>query len=253
MNSLYKTSQLIMWSLKQEFQQKTLIILRLSIYILILFVFSQIYSAVTKNLTPVKYVFLTQGVVTSFFPLTFEIFEAIENKTLSFLTNRPFSYLQVQIVRSTSIFTSRILITLLVFLLYHALYFDMTTPDPKNIALFFISAVLSGFIYSLLCISIGMLSFWIHDVKALFYLNMTTMFFLGGLVVPLESYPKNMQFAAFLSPYPWILWCPARWGIGQQNQQPFCWMMQIFWCFALFLLAFFIYQKMQKSIKNGLL
>ena len=34
--------------------------------------------------------------------------------------------------------------------------------------------------------------------------------FLSGLVAPLETFPEGMRALAFATPFPWMIWFPAR-------------------------------------------
>lgn len=90
--------------------------------------------------------------------------------------------------------------------------FFLTSNFPTNIISFLIGSffvLLSIILYTSITILIGICSFWIGDIKDVFYLNLTAGFFFGGLIVPIDFYPSFLRSFYFYTPYPWIIWGPA--------------------------------------------
>jgi ABC-2 type transport system permease protein len=57
---------------------------------------------------------------------------------------------------------------------------------------------------------ITMACFWSERAAALERLQMIPYLFLSGLVAPLETFPESMRALAFATPFPWMIWFPAR-------------------------------------------
>lgn len=58
-------------------------------------------------------------------------------------------------------------------------------------------------------ISIGLSTAWLGTARPLFFIVQKLMFVLGGLVVPLDAYPRALAAVAWLTPFPAMLYAPA--------------------------------------------
>src|SRR5690606_25009617 len=58
-------------------------------------------------------------------------------------------------------------------------------------------------------IAVGVSTAWLGTARPLFFIVQKLMFVLGGLVLPLEAYPRALAAVAWLTPFPAMLYAPA--------------------------------------------
>ena len=58
-------------------------------------------------------------------------------------------------------------------------------------------------------ILIGLSTAWLGTARPLFFIVQKLVFVLGGLIVPLDAYPRALAAAAWLTPFPAMLYAPA--------------------------------------------
>lgn len=58
-------------------------------------------------------------------------------------------------------------------------------------------------------IAIGLSTAWLGTARPLFFIVQKFLFVLGGLVVPLDAYPRALAAVAWLTPFPAVLYAPA--------------------------------------------
>jgi ABC-2 type transport system permease protein len=60
-----------------------------------------------------------------------------------------------------------------------------------------------------LYVALGLVSFWLRDATPLYWVASKLLFILGGLMLPLELYPRCLQLVAACTPFPVLLAGPA--------------------------------------------
>ena len=68
-----------------------------------------------------------------------------------------------------------------------------------------------------LCLWMGLLAFWLEDVSPVFWVVQKLLFVFGGLMLPIELYPRAMQVAAAWTPFPAMLAGPASFVLRQSG------------------------------------
>lgn len=66
-----------------------------------------------------------------------------------------------------------------------------------------------GAIYLVLQVIIGLTTAWLRTARPQFFIIQKCVFVLGGLIVPLSAYPAVLERAAWLTPFPAIMYAPA--------------------------------------------
>lgn len=193
-----------------EARQRMNLALRIFLYLMVMLLFAQTFRAVKTSTEGLFYIAMTQLLVSSFSPQTFEIFNDLQTGLYSFRMGKPLHYVAIHFFRSLSVYLYRLAMLVIAFLLIQRCLPNCLGQTRPMIGAFLFFATIGGSIYALLSIGIGLAAYWTQDVKVLFYFNMTTLLSLGGLIVPLDLYSHTMQKIAFYSPYPYILWYPAR-------------------------------------------
>jgi ABC-2 type transport system permease protein len=235
-------------AIAMEARQRMSIVLRIFLYILVMLLFSQTLRAAKTSVESLFYIAMTQLLVSSFAPQSFEIFNDIHLGLYSLRIGKPLNYIAIHFLRSMSAYIYRLAILIITFLLLQRVMPNLLGKIVPAIGSFICFAIIGGSIYSLLSILIGLASYWAKDVKVLFYLNMTTLFSLGGLIVPLELYSKTAQKIAFYSPYPYILWYPARAAHLGNFVEPRHLLVQGIWFAVLTLFTVVVYHRLSKSL-----
>jgi ABC-2 type transport system permease protein len=83
-------------------------------------------------------------------------------------------------------------------------------PSPVSFLLAVVATHLVFLLRFLIQSLITMVCFWSERAAALERLQMIPYLFLSGLVAPLETFPEGMRALAFATPFPWMIWFPAR-------------------------------------------
>ena len=84
-------------------------------------------------------------------------------------------------------------------------------PLALTLPLGFAAAALIAGLY----LWIGVLAFWLEDVSPVFWVVQKLLFVFGGLMLPIELYPRAMQIAAAWTPFPVMLAGPASFVLRQ--------------------------------------
>jgi ABC-2 type transport system permease protein len=219
------------------------ILFRIILYSLIVYVISLSFRIVSQDPSRLFYVFLVQILITSFVPISFEIFREIQSDLFSVRCIKPIHYLFFQTIKSLSLFFTRFLTLMFPCMLIIYMQTKQFPIPLKTFPLFILSSIIAATIYHFITCIIGLCSYWMEDVKVLFYLNFTTMFSMGGFLVPVHDYPKLLKSIALWTPYPWILSYPAHTShyslIGLFNQ--------LIWAIALGFLCVFVFNRVRQS------
>jgi ABC-2 type transport system permease protein len=91
-----------------------------------------------------------------------------------------------------------------------AFLFTGTAPALRTLLLFAPFAVTATLVTSALYVGVGLLAFWLTDVSPVYWLFQKALFVLGGMMLPLELYPRWLQRVAEFTPFSALLWGPAQ-------------------------------------------
>jgi len=94
--------------------------------------------------------------------------------------------------------------------------------------------MLASAILAELYVALGLLSFWLTDATPLYWVTGKLLFILGGLMLPLELYPRWLQRVALCTPFPSLLAGPGGFLInGAEQAAPLLALRLLFWaCFS---------------------
>jgi len=192
-----------------QLSSKAQLIARIGLYSLIVYLFSQVFTATGAEDERIWYVATTQLIVLSVCPLAFQMAQDFSNNKYESFLLKPFNYLSLRYCEAMG---ASIIQYITLFACYLLLCRTLTNtfPEIRSLLLGFFYGILSMTLYLVMNAIIGLFSFWVRDIKTLHFLNLTAAFCFGGLIVPLESYSAIMKQICFCTPYPWILWAPAQ-------------------------------------------
>ena len=119
---------------------------------------------------------------------------------------------------------------------------------PSFIITFILGTIIALFSYS----TIGLLSFFMQDVRPVFWIIDKFVMVLGGSYLPIGLFPPFMKFLAFISPFGAINFTSSTVYPSWNNEYIIRILLQIFWCVLLGLLLVFVYKKSrEKALING--
>lgn len=201
-------------SIYHQLQQRGQLLGRLFLYLVIVYLFHQIFQSVNAPPERLWYLAITEWLILSTPPLAFQISDDINSGQMAYFILRPMHYLQLRL--SECLGTIIVRFTILG-LFCVGLGYTLSGFFPGNALTWILGIVfglLSVVLYNLLLVLIGLCAFWLKDIKTLLYLNLTATFCFGGLIVPLSFYSPWVRTLSFCTPYPWILWGPAEYISG---------------------------------------
>jgi ABC-2 type transport system permease protein len=86
--------------------------------------------------------------------------------------------------------------------------------DPRGLWVAAPLALLAAVVCVVFGVVIGVSSFWLQDASPVYWVWQKLTFVLGGLILPLSIYPGWLRDAAQWTPFPWLLYGPARFAFG---------------------------------------
>lgn len=227
---------------------KGLLVGRVVLYFSIVYVFCQVFRSVEATSIRIWYIAITEWIILSAPPIGMSIEQDIRSGQIAYFLLRPMHYLTMRLLEALGILAVRFI--LLGFCCI-ALGWCLTRSFPTDIihwALGMGLGVMGLILYTLIVVLIGLGSFWLREVQAIIYLNLSATFCFGGLIIPLEYYSPWLQKLCFLTPYPWILWAPAQWmtgGVISGSDAVLGWSV---WVFIIFSVMQILYRKCLKSL-----
>jgi ABC-type uncharacterized transport system permease subunit len=185
--------------IKSMLEKKGEIIGRMIAYVIMLCLYRQITTSANINPSQILYIAANQWIIFCGGHIAFDIASDIETEKIKYCLLEPYNYLIAKFCESSAS-------TIIKFLCIGVLCCVLNNHF-NFLALIFI--LFAAIFQNIVGILIGLMAFYVKDIKQIFYLNMTASFTLGGLLVPLRSCPSYIQIISSLTPYPYILNIPA--------------------------------------------
>lgn len=232
------------YGIKNQLSEKGQLIGRIFVYWMVVVLFLQIFKAVHAPSSQFCYFRMTEAIVLSTFLVAFEIAFDMQKGQMVYFLLSPVNYIGYRLCYSLGISIVRYTLLMLCYVAFNLISGDNFYP---SFFLGFVSGMIGIFLYTQISFLLGIISFWVRDIRSLVYLNLTATFCFGGLIVPIEDYSHIMRLFSFITPYPWILWWPAQQMVG--HSQPFYYFaVCLFWGIILGTLNFLFYRKYIRCI-----
>lgn len=200
------------------------------------------------------YLIFTELVTLSRTDLHIQVNDDVKSGNIAYLLNKPYNY----VYYCFSYFIGEIGIKLLtngIIGLAVGLIFAGALEGFEPVHLpFILLALLAGctinfFIY----ICLALTSFWVEENSAFFWIYSKLVFTLGGMLIPLDLFPKWLQNISEYLPFAYVTYVPARLAVdfsfadfGRQ------FLIQILYLAAFFILSMTLYRKGAKNLNvNG--
>jgi ABC-2 type transport system permease protein len=104
-----------------------------------------------------------------------------------------------------------IALAVLFFALYPAAFF---VPSPTQLLQFVVLAAGAFLLRFAIQYTVAMACFWLERASAIETLHMLLYMFVSGAVAPLEAFPPGLRDVVMWTPFPYLIWLPARAVMG---------------------------------------
>jgi ABC-2 type transport system permease protein len=201
---------------------------RMAFFAVILGVFSSLWRAVGEAGMPVAadpkalvwYLAATEWILLSAPPIHIEIQDAIRRGDVLYRLGHPVSYVVAEFATGLGLLAVRApLLGLTAFICAFA--FTGWMPPVSALLIVVPFGLAASALMTAMHLWIGLLAFWLHEVSPLYWVWQKLVFVLGGLMLPLELYPRFIQGAAVFTPFPAMLAGPASLLLSSPVTTPF--------------------------------
>ena len=197
---------------------------RMLFFAVILGVFSSLWRAVAAAGMPIAadprllvwYLATTEWIILSAPPVHAELQESIRRGDVVCRLGRPVSYVGAAFAEALGLLAVRapaLAATAWVCAFAFTGWIPPLMPLAATLPLGFAAAALIAAMY----LWIGLLAFWLEDVSPVFWVVQKLLFVFGGLMLPIELYPRAMQIAAAWTPFPVMLAGPGSFVLRQSS------------------------------------
>jgi ABC-2 type transport system permease protein len=158
----------------------------------------------------VWYLAMTETVTLSTSRIFVEISEAVKAGDLAYTLARPLSYPFFQVANSLGNSAPRLLLNLVTASAMVAIGIQQFAGSPAGLVAFLATAALALLMDALVAVLIGLAAFWLEEVTPIYWIYSKLVFTVGGLFLPLDLFPKQLQQVVRWLPFQYITYAPAR-------------------------------------------
>ena len=233
---------------------------RIVFFAVILGVFSSLWRAVAEAGMPlaadprtlVWYLAATEWILLSAPPLHVGVQDAIRRGDVAYHLGRPISYVAAVFAEGLGLLASR---TPLLGVTAMACAFAFTgfMPPLAVVARVVAFGLTAAALITMMSLTIGLLAFWFDEVTPLFWLWQKLLFVLGGLMLPIQLYPRAIQRVAAFTPFPAVLGGPASFllGTGDVTAVDLAWRLAA-WALVIAIVTWFVFRRATAALAfNG--
>lgn len=200
------------------------------------------------------YLIFTELVTLSRTDLHVQVNEDVKSGNIAYLLNKPYNY----VIYCFSYFIGEIgiklitngIVGLAIGLIYAGALENFSFINlPFIILSLLMGCTINFFIY----LSLALSSFWLEDNSAFFWIYSKLVFTLGGMLVPLDLFPKWLQAVSRSLPFAYVTYVPARLAVGFSFSN-FCKLfgVQILYLGVFFMLSMILYKRGARNLNvNG--
>ena len=200
---------------------------RMVFFAVILGVFSSLWRAVAEAGMPVAadpkalvwYLAATEWILLTAPPIHIEIQEAIRRGDLLYRLGHPASYVVAEWAGGLGLMALRApVLGATAFCCAYA--FTGWVPPADRLGIVALFGLAAAALLTALYLTLGLLAFWLQDVTPVYWVWQKLLFIFGGLMLPIEVYPRFIQAAAGFTPFPSLLGRPASFVLGSATVTP---------------------------------
>ena len=200
------------------------------------------------------YLIITELVTLSRTDIHLQVNDDVKSGNIAYLLNKPYNYVMYcfsYFVGEVSIkLLTNGIIGILIGLVYAG---SLGNFSFINLPLILLSLILGCSLNFFIYITLALTSFWFEDNTAFFWIYSKLIFTLGGMLMPIELFPKWLQNLSQYLPFAYVTYVPARLAVDFSLVN-FCWqiLIQILYLVLFFVLAMILYRKGAKNLNvNG--
>jgi ABC-2 type transport system permease protein len=196
-----------------EFIFKSLFIL------IILFIFTNLWQVIYSSKQTIEgftlammiwYLLMTESIFTSTWSIVKEINQDVQSGEIAYKLNKPYNYVFYYFFKSISHSLTGFALTftlggILVYILVGGINFNLIFSP-----LILFSAVLAIILDIFILISIGLTAFWVEDNNSFKWVYDKIIFTIGGMLLPLEVFPKWISGTLQYLPFSFVSYFPAK-------------------------------------------
>jgi ABC-2 type transport system permease protein len=199
------------------------------------------------------YLFITELITTSKSRTIIMIGEEIKSGTVSYLLNKPYSFIQYFLFNSLGEISIRMIIKGIFGGLLMTLFVGSAGINLNILLIVILLLLLSIILDYYLSSFLGMLAFWMEDTKSIRFIYQKLIFIFGGLLFPLDIYPEFFQKVVKFLPFDEILYGPAKMFVRfDLSESLILFKHQIIWIIVFIVLTKILYEKGIKKVDiNG--
>lgn len=188
--------------------------------LLILFIFLGIWKTIYSDTTKVIegftivmmiwYLLLTESIVSSTTSLVREVNKEIQSGDIAYQLNKPYSYIFYHLAKTLSY---RIISFSVIFILGAILVYFMVGPlsfNWVNLPWIIIVCLMALILDFFIVMPLALLAFWFEDTIAFRWIYEKFLFTIGGMLLPLEMFPKWLAQISLVLPFSFIVYYPAK-------------------------------------------
>jgi ABC-2 type transport system permease protein len=200
------------------------------------------------------YLVITELITLSRTDIHVQVNEDVKSGNIAYLLNKPYNY----VLYCFSYFVGEIGIKLLtngIIGLSVGFIFVGTLKSFSfgHLPFIFLSLMVGCFINFFIYITLALTSFWFEENTAFFWIYSKLVFTLGGMLIPIEFFPKWLQKVSMYLPFAYVTYVPARLTVDFSFQNFYRqFSIQLLYLAVFFTLAMTLYRKGAKNLNvNG--
>ncbi|WP_264852173.1 ABC transporter permease [Clostridium omnivorum] len=200
------------------------------------------------------YLIFTELVTLSRTDMHNQVNEDVKSGNIAYLLNKPYNYVLYCFSYYVGEVSIKLLANGLVGLAIGLIYAgSLEGFNIIHLPFIILSLLLGCTINFFIYLSLALTSFWIEDNTAFFWIYSKLIFTLGGMLVPIELFPKWLQGVSHYLPFAYVTYVPARLAVDFSFSRfagEFA--IQVLYLAIFFILAMSLYRKGAKNLNvNG--
>jgi len=227
---------------------------------IVIFIFSKLWAVIFEsNGTSIIsgftiqmmlwYLVLTEAIVTSLENIVTQIGIEIRSGDISNYLNKPYHYVIYKYAQTIGKAIFTFLLILLVGGLVAYLTVGLININWYIIPFIFIIVFLAITLSFMILVNIGLLAFWIEEVRGIHFIYNKFVFVIGGMLVPLEIFPFWLAKIGLVLPFSYIAYHPAKLFVMFSFKYFFnIILIQLAWIFVFIMISLFVYSIVSKKV-----
>jgi ABC-2 type transport system permease protein len=181
--------------------------------------------------------------------VSWEIVDQIREGFFSNFLVKPVNYLHYWFTMNLSgKLLEGLFILVVVALMSFALLSQITLPAHGLTVIYFLVSLALGLVLAFeFDFCIGLIAFWLVQVKVFKYMLQYIIFFFAGALLPLDLFPKPLQTLAYALPFQYLVFFPIQIFLEKETAPLPGFLVALLWIGALYLLSrFFLIRGIRK-------